>query len=139
MMVLAYASFAGICFLIQGIFYLQRGIEAPFFWVRDGQKRLSTYQRTLQGLVCVTVGAWLLSIVTTGLRNRPGGILGTDLRAAVLIGGLGLLFMIRPDVGLRMAGRGASLHSPQIGRILTLARVIGGLLLFGGLLFLTLQ
>jgi hypothetical protein len=137
MMVLAYAAFAGICFFIQGCFYLQRGIDTPFFWVGDSRKRLSTYRRIVQGLICVTIGIGLLTLVISSLQHRPGGIVGGHLQPAALLGGPGILFMLSPDVGLRLVGRNAALVSQESSRRTAIVRAIGGLLLLGGLLFLT--
>lgn len=137
-MILAYAGFAGLCFLIQGVFYLQRGIPAPFFWVSKEQKRLSTYHRILQGLICLAIAAGLLSILAVAILNRAGGIGSGNLEMAFILGALGVLFLARPDLGLRAVGREESLVSTQSAYRQAGVRVIGGLLLFGGLMFLTL-
>jgi predicted membrane channel-forming protein YqfA (hemolysin III family) len=135
-MVVAYAAFAGICFFIQGIFYLRAGIAAPFFWPGDEQRHLKILDRALHGLICIAIAGGLLSVVTITMWNRRAGIRGGDVVMALLLGGPGIAFMMIPETALRWTGRSHTI-SHQTLRRLAGARVVGGLLLLAGLLFLT--
>jgi len=136
-MVLAYAGVVGACFLVQAVFYFQNGIAAPFFWQNDRSKRMKKFDSVMHGLICVAIGAGLLGLVMTGLWNKRHGIVEGDLGLALLLVGPGIMLMVRPDTGLRWLGRGDTLTSQRSAYRLLGARVIGGLLVFLGLLFMT--
>jgi hypothetical protein len=138
MILLAYGAFLGICLLIQSAFYLWRGTAAPFFWVSPRSRQLSGLDRFMHGLVCLAAGAFPLIVVTPAVLRRIREAQMSHLQPAILLGVPGILFLVRPQIAIRWARHSNPNVSPEDTHSLVVARVVGALLLFGGLLFLTL-
>jgi len=135
-MLFACVAAGGICFCLQGLHYWYAGVESPFFWRGGRPRRLKPFYRISYGLICIGIGVFLVRIVAIGTRNSLSPIGDGQRAMAALLVGPGVLFLVRPDMGLRLVGQSETLLSQAVYP-LVIARVVGGLMLLGGLLFIT--
>lgn len=135
-MIVAWIAWFGIYLLIQGLYVLRTGVVAPFFLAKVPPHLLPLQRRIMYGSVHLIGAAWLLSLVGMALSHSSVGIGSGDIAFASVMAAGGLWFSIRPTTALKWAQSAhpdLQLDNPFL---LGVARIIGAVLLFIGLVFL---
>jgi hypothetical protein len=136
-MILAYGAFLGVCLAIQGIYILRRGFASPFFLTPTAQSQpLVGFRRYVNGVIYLMIATTVIALVARLILSRPGGIDTSALGPAVFLGVTGIFFLVRPDIAIQWAKR-SNPNIAQSAFALAIARIVAGLLLFGGLIFIT--
>lgn len=135
-MVIAWAAWFGIYLLIQAIYIWKRGIVAPFFFARRGASSLSALSKLMLGLIHFVPGVWLVALVGRSMWHTRGSTSGGDIVLAAAMIAVGIAALIRPIIPLDWAKRAHPDLPLDNAFLLAMTRVIGGVLLFMGLVFL---
>src|SRR4029077_528934 len=135
-MLFAWTAWLAVVLIIQAGYILRRGVIAPFFMTPRENSSLPVWKRVNPAIIYLVSGVGLFAITMNEVIHRSGIRRGAIIPAA-LLSVAGVIFLTRPVIAImwaRSAHPGLSMSDPLS---LNISRVIGAVLLFFGLLFLT--
>jgi hypothetical protein len=134
-MILAWTAWFGIYLLIQGVYVFRRGVVAPFFFETKGTQSLPSLSKLMAGLVHFGPGLWLIGLVGRSMWHTRGTFEGGDIAITTGMIAAGVLAFIRPITPLEWVKRAHPDLPLDNTFLLAMARVIGAVLMFIGLVF----
>jgi hypothetical protein len=135
-MLFAWAAWFAVALMIQGGYIIRRGVIAPFFMTPRENSSLPVWKRVKAATIYLVSGTGLFAITMNEVIHRSGIRRGAIIPAA-LLSVAGVIFLTRPGIAVMWARSDHSSLSMSDPFLLTVSRVIGAVLLFFGLLFLT--